>query len=44
MVVVVCIVDPGHADEVIDAVYGMLSRQIGIVTISDVEVIRPDKF
>ena len=44
MVVVVCIVDPGHADEVIDAVYGMLSRQIGIVTISDVEVIRTDKF
>ena len=44
MIVVVCIVDPGRADEVVESIYGLLSRQIGIVTISDVEVIRTDKF
>ena len=44
MIVVVCIIDPGRAEEVVESVYGLLSRQIGIVAISDVEVIRPDKF
>lgn len=44
MVIVICIVDPGRADEIVESIYGLLSRQIGIVTISDVEVIRTDKF
>ena len=44
MVIVVCVVDPGRADEIVEAIYALLSRQIGIVTISDVEVIRTDKF
>ena len=44
MIVVVCIVDPGRADALIEAVYALLARQIGIVTISDVEVIRTEKF
>ena len=44
MVIVICVVDPGRADEVVESIYALLSRQIGIVTISDVEVIRTDKF
>ena len=44
MIVVVCIVDPGRAEEIVESVYELLSRQIGIITISDVEVIRPEKF
>ena len=44
MIVVVCIVDPGRVEEIVESVYEFLSRQIGIVAISDVEVIRTDKF
>ena len=44
MVVVVCIVDPKHADETVESIYGLLARQIGIVTVSDVEVVRTEKF
>ena len=44
MLMVVCIVDPSRADEVVEAVYNLLARQFGIVTISDIEVIRGEKF
>ena len=44
MVVVICIVDPAHVDAVLDTVYAIVSRQIGIVSVSDVEVIRADHF
>jgi len=44
MVVVICILDESRVRDVLEPVYGLLSRQIGIVTISDVEVIRPDHF
>ena len=44
MLMVVCIVDPSRADEIIEAVYNLLSHQYGIVTLSDVEVIRGEKF
>lgn len=44
MIMVVCIVDPEQADEIVEAVYGMLSRHHGIVSLSDVEVIRRERF
>ena len=44
MVMVVCIVDPAEADAIVEAVYGLLQRQYGIVSLSDVEVIRGERF
>ena len=44
MVMVVCIVDPGQAETIVEGVYGLLTRQHGIVSLSDVEVIRGERF
>lgn len=44
MLMVVCIVDPARAEELVEAVYGFLSRHHGIVSLSDVEVVRTEKF
>lgn len=44
MVVVQCILDGTRVDEVLKPVFELVSRQIGIVTITDVEVIRPEHF
>ena len=44
MVMVVCIVDQGQADAIVEAVYELLSRHHGIVSLSDVEVIRSERF
>lgn len=39
-----CIVDPGLLDPVLQAVFAIVSRQVGLVSVSDVEVVRPDRF
>ncbi len=44
MVVVVCLVDSGRLDAILDAVYGALAERIGIVYVADVAVVRPDHF
>ena len=44
LVMVISIVDASKADDVLERVYSVLARQIGIVTISDVQVIRADHF
>ncbi len=44
MVVVMCILDEARIDDVLQPVYELVRRQIGIVTVSDVAVIRPDHF
>lgn len=44
LVMVISIVDQAKADDVLDRVYSLLARQIGIVTVSDVQVIRADHF
>ena len=44
MVMVVCIVDPSRSDAIVESIYKLLSRQFGIVSLSDVEVIREEKF
>jgi hypothetical protein len=41
---VISIVDAAKADAVLERVYSVLARQIGIVTLSDVQVIRADLF
>ena len=44
MVMVVCITDPSKVDTVLETVYAVVQRQIGIVTVSDVQVIRAEHF
>ena len=44
MVALLCIVDSSQADQVIDAVFAAIRDRIGFVTMSDVSVIRPERF
>ncbi len=44
MVAVLCLVAPERADAVLDAVFEVVNRQIGIVTVSDAEVVRQERF
>lgn len=44
MLVVLCIVDPSMKDTVLELTTPILKRQIGIVCLSEVEVLRNDHF
>jgi PII-like signaling protein len=44
MLVVVCILDETHVDGVVEAVFGVVKRQIGILAVSDVMVVRREHF
>lgn len=44
MVMIFTIVDETKVDSVIEPLFKLVSRQIGIVTVSDVSVIRPEYF
>ncbi|MGP1274062.1 MAG: P-II family nitrogen regulator [Caulobacterales bacterium] len=44
MVMVLTVIDPAVLDTVLDSVYALLERQIGIVMVSDVQVVRGDRF
>jgi len=44
MIVVICLIDGDRVDGVLDKVFSMVSRRSGIVSISDVEVVRAEHF
>lgn len=44
MVSVVCIIRPERLDALLDAAFGVVDRHIGLVTITDCEVLRADRF
>lgn len=44
MASIVCIVDAGKVDAVLDEVFAVVRKQIGLVTVSDVSVVRPERF
>jgi nitrogen regulatory protein PII len=44
MVSVVCVCDEARVDEVVAPVYAIVKRHVGIITLSDCEVIRADHF
>lgn len=44
MTLIICIVDPSVADDIVDNVFKIVSRQSGFVTIGDVMVVRPERF
>lgn len=44
MYAVVCITDVAIAERVVEAVFSVIDLQIGMVTLSDVAVVRPARF
>lgn len=44
MFVVMCIIDIQFKDAVLDAVFPFVERRSGFITISEVDVVRPDRF
>lgn len=44
MAAIVCIVDGGKVDAVLDEVFAVVKRQIGLVMVADVSVVRPERF
>ena len=44
VILIICIIDKSRADSILEPLFALVSRQIGIVTVCDVEVIRPDHF
>ena len=44
MVMVIAIVDPSVARDVLEAVHNLLSRHIGVISMTDTEVIRDEHF
>ena len=44
MVAVLCIVDPARTDQVIDVVFAAIKDRAALVTVSDISVIRPERF
>ena len=39
-----CIVDPSRLDELLKAVSAIVARQVSLVSISDVQLVRPHRF
>lgn len=44
MVQVICIIKPERLDVLLDAAFEVVEKHIGVVTISDVEVLRAERF
>ncbi len=44
LIMVFCILDADRLQPVLDRLFDLVKDQIGIVTVTDVEVIRPDHF
>lgn len=44
MVCVVCIIRPDRLDALLDAAFAVVERHIGVVTVTDCEVLRAERF
>lgn len=44
MVVFIIVLDESELDAVLEDMYSVISSQIGIITVSDVQVVRPERF
>jgi len=44
MVNVICIVSPDKKDQLLEAVFAVVERHIGVVTVGDCEVLRAERF
>ncbi len=44
MMQVICIIRPDRLDALVDAAYKVVDRHIGVITVSDCQVLRADRF
>ena len=44
MVAVVCLVGEDRVDALLEAAFRVVERQIGVVSVSDAQVVRPERF
>ena len=44
MVAVICLVRPDRLDALLDAAFGVVERHIGVVSITDTQVLRAERF
>lgn len=44
MVQVVCVIRPDRLDKLLDAAFAVVDRHIGVVTVSDCQVLRAERF
>ena len=44
MIQVICIIHPDRLDPLLEAVFKVVDRHIGVVTVGDVEVLRAERF
>ena len=44
MVAVVCLIRPERLDSLLDAAFAVVERHIGVVSISDAQVLRAERF
>lgn len=44
MVAVVCLIRPDRLDSLLDAAFAVVARHIGVVSVSDCEVLRAERF
>jgi nitrogen regulatory protein PII len=44
MVAVVCLIRPERVDELLDAAFAVLERHIGVVSVTDTQVLRAERF
>jgi nitrogen regulatory protein PII len=44
MVAVVCLIRPEGLDELLDAAFAVVERHIGVVSVTDAEVLRAERF
>ncbi|WP_245313381.1 hypothetical protein [Bradyrhizobium sp.] len=39
-----CIVDTARLDDLLQVVFALVAQQVGLVSVSDVQVVRPERF
>ena len=44
MVAVICLIRPERLDSLLDAAFGVVERHIGVVSVTDCEVLRAERF
>ena len=44
MVAVICLVDPARLEPLLDAAFGVVERHIGLINVTDAQVIRKARF
>jgi nitrogen regulatory protein PII len=44
MVAVICLIRPDRLDALLDAAFGVVNRHIGVVSVTDAQVLRAERF